>query len=77
MLDDVEAADPSAFVGRGEFEDWFGLLSVPEIDGSVLASCDEFLEVDGTDSIYGVFMALVCYLSLLLGFPCDYLLVIT
>lgn len=71
LLDVVHRADPATLVGAWQFEHGLALAGVPQVDGTVLTSCDESLQVDSAHSVDGVIMAFEDYFSFFFGFPSD------
>lgn len=71
LLDVVHRADPPTLVGAWQFEHGLALAGVPQVDGTVLTSCDESLQVDSAHSVDGVVMTFEDYFSLFFGLPSD------
>lgn len=69
LLDVVHRADPSTLMRAWQFEHWFALAGVPEIDRAVLTGSDESLQIDRPHSVYRIIMALEDYLRLFLSLP--------
>lgn len=53
----LSSTDPALGMGIGHFEDWLGLLVVPQIDRTVLATSHKTFKIYSSDPVDSVLVA--------------------